>query len=73
MARPLLRHERWEDPIVAEVRKAREKIFASAGYDLDQLGEQLNDQMKREGRAAISRAPQRPNKVQRTRKKTARR
>jgi hypothetical protein len=25
----------WEDPIVAEVRRSREKILASFGYDLE--------------------------------------
>ena len=30
MAKPLPEAERWEDPIVAEVRKAREKLFAYA-------------------------------------------
>ncbi len=31
----------WEDPIVAEVRKRREEIFAECGYDLRVLGERL--------------------------------
>lgn len=30
-----------EDPIVQEVRKAREEIFAEEGYDLRRLGERL--------------------------------
>lgn len=62
MTRPLPRDNRWEDPIVAEVRKAREKIFAAARYDLDELVRQLNERQEREGRTAITRASRRPNK-----------
>lgn len=29
--------ERWEDPIVGEVRAARARLFAEAGGDLDTL------------------------------------
>jgi len=85
MTRPLPEAERWEDPIVAEVRKAREKLFAAAGYDLKEFCRQLNEQQEREGRRAVAR-PQRkskrvaaegvlrPNKrLQRTREKNARR
>jgi hypothetical protein len=31
----------WEDPIVAEVRKVREEIFARFNYDLDEYFEYL--------------------------------
>jgi hypothetical protein len=31
----------WEDPIVAEVRKARQEIFARFNYDLDAYFEHL--------------------------------
>ena len=85
MTIPLAEAGRWEDPIVAEVRKAREKLFAAAGYDLDEFCRRLNDQQEREGRRAVAR-PQRkskrgavegvlrPNKrLQRTRGKNARR
>jgi hypothetical protein len=42
MARPLREEqERWEDPIVAEVRKVREELFAAAGFDLDEFCRQL--------------------------------
>jgi hypothetical protein len=59
MTRPLAEAQRWEDPIVAEVRKAREKLFAAAGYDLDEFCRQLNAQQEREG----GRAPARPLRV----------
>jgi hypothetical protein len=86
MTKPLPKDEPWEDPIVAEVRRAREKIFAAAGYDLDELARQLNERQEREGRPVITRSPgeskdrtialvrSRPNKgIQRTRKKDTRR
>lgn len=31
------RPEPWVDPIVAEVREAREALFAEAGYDIHEL------------------------------------
>lgn len=88
MARPQRKeHERWEDPIVAEVRRAREALFAAADYDLDEFCRQLRDRQEKEGRRAVSRpsrppqreeaasAPRtRPNKrIQRTRKRNSRR
>ena len=87
MARPLRKeHERWEDPIVAEVRRAREELFAAAGYDLDEFCRQLRERQQKEGRQAVTRPPRsprsqetasaprtRPNKrMQPTRKKRAR-
>ena len=57
MAKPLPAAERWEDPIVAEVRKAREKLFAAAGYDLDELCRRLNEQQQCEGRRTVTRPP----------------
>ena len=41
-----------EDPIVAEVRAAREAIFAECGYDLDRFNahmREVSEQLKREG------------------------
>jgi len=85
MTTPLPEAERWEDPIVAEVRKAREKLFAAAGYDLEEFCRQLNEQQEREGRRTVARPPRlskrgrakvvpRPNaKHHRTRGKDARR
>ena len=87
MARPLREeHERWEDPIVAEVRKAREELFAAAGYDLDEFCRQLRERQQEQGRRVVSLSPRRvqhhetgsaadakPNKeMQPTRKKRAR-
>lgn len=87
MAQPLREeHERFEDPIVAEVRKAREALFAAAGYDLDEFCRQLRERQQKEGRRVVSLSPRpvqhhatgssanaKPNKpVQPTREKTAR-
>ena len=61
MARALQKeHERWEDPIVAEVRRAREELFAAAGCDLDLFCRQLRERQEKEGRQAVTRPPRRP-------------
>jgi hypothetical protein len=63
MARPLRKeHERWEDPIVAEVRRAREELFAAAGYDLDVFCRQLRERQEKEGRHAVTRPPRKPQR-----------
>jgi hypothetical protein len=62
MAKPLPEAERWEDPIVAEVRKAREKLFAAAGYDLEALCKRLNEQQQREGRRTVTHPPRMPKR-----------
>ena len=62
MAKPLPEAERWEDPIVAEVRNAREKLFAAAGYDLEELCRRLNEQQQREGRGTVTRPPRMPKR-----------
>ena len=87
MPRPLREdYDRWEDPIVAEVRKMREELFAAAGYDLDEFCRRLRERQQKEGRQVITlpaREPQPrvtasasnagPNKrMQPTRKKPAR-
>ena len=48
-----------DDPIVAEVRAAREAIFAEAHFDLDELGQQLRVEQAVSERRVISRAPRR--------------
>ena len=60
MTKPLPEAERWEDPIVADVRKAREKLFAEAGCDLEEFCRRLNEQQEQAGRRAVSRVPHRP-------------
>jgi hypothetical protein len=51
----------WDDPIVSEVRKAREAIFAAAYYDLDKLSQRLRQQQADSGRPVATRVPRRPN------------
>ena len=54
--------EHWEDPIVGEVRRVREELFAAAGYDLEEFCKRLREQQQREGRAAVTRPPRRPER-----------
>jgi len=49
MTKPLREIERWKDPIVAEVRKARERLFAAAGYDLEEFCRRLHESLQHEG------------------------
>jgi len=51
----------WDDPIVSEVRKAREAIFAAADYDLERLSRRLRQEQSDSGRQVVPRAPGRPN------------
>jgi len=60
MPKPSPEEERWEDPIVAEVRKAREELLAAAGYDLEELCRRLSEQQQREGRSTVTRPPLAP-------------
>ncbi len=60
MAQPLREEQaRWQDPIVAEVRKAREELFAAAGYDLDEFCRQLRQRQHEGGRRVVSLSPRR--------------
>ena len=36
----------WRDPIVAEVRAAREALYAEAGYDIHELCRRLQEKQK---------------------------
>jgi len=50
----------WVDPIVAEVRAARERIVAAVGGDLHALCEQLRARQAAAGRVPIQHAPRPP-------------
>lgn len=52
-----------EDPIVAEVRAAREAQFAAAGYDLEEYARRLRAAQARSGHPVISRAPRRAHET----------
>lgn len=49
-----------EDPIVEEVRKAREEHAAKFHYDLDAIYRDLKDQDERDPRRVVSLPPKRP-------------
>jgi hypothetical protein len=49
----------WEDPIVAEVRRARAELFASVGNDLDALARRLRKEQAASGRRVVARKPRR--------------
>jgi hypothetical protein len=52
----------WDDPIVKEVRRAREALFAAAGYDLDELCRRLREEQMRSGREVVTRSPRRTDR-----------
>ena len=45
----------WQDPIVAEVRKAREALFAEADYDIFELCRRLSDKQASSGHTVVKR------------------
>jgi hypothetical protein len=46
----------WRDPIVAEVRAAREALYAEAGYDIHEFCRRLQERQKA-SRAVVSQSP----------------
>jgi hypothetical protein len=63
MTRPLREEQdRWEDPIVAEVRKAREELFAAAGYDLEEFCRRLRKRQQEEDRQVVVLSPRKPRR-----------
>jgi hypothetical protein len=44
----------WTDEILAEVRSAREQLFAECGYDLKKLVERLRAEQEASGRAVVT-------------------
>ena len=49
----------WKDPIVAEVRKVREALYAESGYDLHELSRRLREEQALSGRHVVTRSPRR--------------
>ena len=47
----------WEDPIVEEVRKARDAHAAKFNYDLQAIYRDLKEQEKQSGRTFVSSRP----------------
>jgi hypothetical protein len=53
------RQELWRDPIVAEVRQARESLFAAAGYDIYEFCRRLSVRQTGSGHQVVrSRTPE---------------
>lgn len=50
------RSEPWKDPIVTEVRRHREALFAEAGYDVGELCRQLRERQEVSGHRVLKRA-----------------
>lgn len=51
-------HRVWRDPIVAEVRRVREELFAAAGYDIREFCRRLREKQAKSGHHVVRRAPQ---------------
>lgn len=52
----------WVDEIVAEVRSAREQLFAACDYDLKKFAERLRAAHQASGRAAVTYPRRKPSK-----------
>lgn len=52
----------WKDPIVEEIRAAREELFAACGYDLDKLVARLREDELQHSRASVSYSKRVPSK-----------
>jgi hypothetical protein len=50
-----------DDPIVSEVRLAREALFAEFDYNLAKFAEELRRKQINTGRQVVTRAPRRSN------------
>lgn len=50
-----------DDAVAAEVRAARDAIFARAGYDLQELGRQLQERQTAAGRIGVTLPPKSPD------------
>ena len=47
--------EAWHDPIVAEVRQARETLFAEANYDIHEFCRRLSARQATSGHSVVKR------------------
>jgi len=45
----------WQDPIVAEVRRIRERLFAEAGYDIHEFFRRLSERQATSGHPVVNR------------------
>jgi hypothetical protein len=54
MVHPQHDEQPWTDEIVAEVRSAREQLFAACDYDLEKLADRLRRAQKASSRAVVT-------------------
>lgn len=47
----------WQDPIVAEVRGARQALFAAARYDIREFCRRASEEQARSGHRVVKRVP----------------
>jgi len=52
---------KWEDPIVKEVRDIRDRIAAEHGYDVRAIGRYYQQKQVRAARKLVTRPPRRPD------------
>ena len=50
-------HPAWRDPIVAEVRRVREELFAAAGRDIHEFCRRLREKQVESGHPVVTRVP----------------
>jgi len=50
----------WRDPIVAEVRRIREQLFAAAGRDIHEFCRRLREKQAASGHQVVTRGPREP-------------
>ena len=62
MAQPKQDEKPWTDEIVAEVRSAREHLFASCDYDLEKLADCLRNEATARGRPVVTYPNRAPSK-----------
>ena len=53
----------WKDPIVEDVRAAREALLAECNYNLKDLVKRLRQDQDAEGRRIVKRPARRPRKA----------
>jgi len=47
----------WRDPLVAEVRRVREDLFAAAGRDIHEFCRRLREKQAHSGHRVVTRPP----------------
>jgi hypothetical protein len=53
----------WDDPIVSEVRRIRETLFAESGYNLEKYVQRLHQKQAYSESPVVVRPPRHPNEA----------